>query len=201
MSFLYSGSLWSSLYCGISLLCVGLHRWLVKVSWLGKLVLVFWWVELSFFSLECTEVSSNELWDVYGLGVTLGSLYIGAQGSVAGEFAWYVLPWNLLALLWCLVSVSVWRRFMSSCRLMFSGVRSSLVSSGFGLKPPASGFQSYFYSSLKTYPVAQMVKSLPTTQETWIWSLGWEDLLEKEMATHSSILAWKLPCMDENGRV
>ena len=51
VSFLYSGSLWSSLYCGFSLLCVGLYRWLVKVSWLGKLVLVFWWVELYFFSL------------------------------------------------------------------------------------------------------------------------------------------------------
>ena len=51
MSFLYSGSLWSSLYCGVSSLCVGLYRWLVKVSWLGKLVSVFWWVELYFFSL------------------------------------------------------------------------------------------------------------------------------------------------------
>ena len=40
---------------------MGLYRGLVKVSWLGKLVSVFWWVELSFFSLECTEVSSNEL--------------------------------------------------------------------------------------------------------------------------------------------
>ena len=51
MSFLYSGSLWSSLYCGVSSLCVGLYRWLVKVSWLGKLVLMFWWMELYFFSL------------------------------------------------------------------------------------------------------------------------------------------------------
>ena len=41
---------------------------------------------------------------------------------------------------------------MSSCQLMFPRVRSSLVFSGFGLKPPASGFQSYFYSSLKTSP-------------------------------------------------
>ena len=55
------GSLWNSLYCRVSLLWVGLDRWLVKVSWLGKLVLVFWWVELDFFSLECNEVSSNEL--------------------------------------------------------------------------------------------------------------------------------------------
>ena len=48
------------LYCGGSSLWVGLDEWLVKVSWLGKLVLVFWWVELNFFSLECNEVSSNE---------------------------------------------------------------------------------------------------------------------------------------------
>ena len=61
VAFLYSGSLWSSLYCGVSSLWVGLDGWLVKVFWLGKLVLVFWWVELDFFSLECNEVSSKEL--------------------------------------------------------------------------------------------------------------------------------------------
>ena len=60
VDFLYSGSLWSSLYCRVSLLWVGLDRWLVKVSWLGKLVSVFWWVELDLFSLECNEVSSSE---------------------------------------------------------------------------------------------------------------------------------------------
>ena len=43
------------------MLWVGLYRWLVKVSWLRKLVLEFWWVELDFFCLECNEVSSNEL--------------------------------------------------------------------------------------------------------------------------------------------
>ena len=48
------------LYCGGSSLWVGLDEWLVKASWLGKLVLLFWWVELDFFSLECNEVSSNE---------------------------------------------------------------------------------------------------------------------------------------------
>ena len=53
---------------------MGLDRWLVKVSWLGKFVLVFWWVELDFFFLECNEVSSNELGDVSGFGVSLGSL-------------------------------------------------------------------------------------------------------------------------------
>ena len=47
--------------------------------------------------------------------------------------------------------------------------------------------------------VAQTVKRLPTMLETWVKSLGWEDVLEKEMATHSSILAWKIPWMEEPG--
>ena len=41
--------------------------------------------------------------------------------------------------------------------------------------------------------VAEMVKNLPAMQETQVWSLGWEDSLEKGMATHSSILAWRIP--------
>ena len=44
-----------------------------------------------------------------------------------------------------------------------------------------------------------MVKCLPAMRETWVLSLGWEDLLEKERATHSSILAWKIPWMEEPG--
>ena len=44
-----------------------------------------------------------------------------------------------------------------------------------------------------------MVKHVPTMQETWVRSLGWEDLLEKEMATHSSVLAWKIPWTEEPG--
>ena len=41
--------------------------------------------------------------------------------------------------------------------------------------------------------MAQTVKNLPAMQETWVRSLGWEDLLEEDMATHSSILAWRIP--------
>ena len=48
--------------------------------------------------------------------------------------------------------------------------------------------------------VAQMVKRLPTMRETQVRSLGLEDPLEKEMATHSSTLAWKIPWMEEHGR-
>ena len=49
--------------------------------------------------------------------------------------------------------------------------------------------------------MAQMVKRLPAMWETWVRSLGWEDPLEKEMATHSSTLAWKIPWMEEPGRL
>ena len=49
--------------------------------------------------------------------------------------------------------------------------------------------------------VAQLVKNPPVMQETRVQSLGWEDPLEKEMATHSSILAWKIPWTEEPGRI
>ena len=53
----------------------------------------------------------------------------------------------------------------------------------------------------RTSPVAQRVKRLPTVRETGVRSLGWEDPLEKEMATHSSTLAWKMPWTEEPGRL
>ena len=50
-------------YCGDFTQWVGLDDWLVKVSWLGKLVSVFWCLEMGFFSLECNGVPSNEFFD------------------------------------------------------------------------------------------------------------------------------------------
>ena len=49
--------------------------------------------------------------------------------------------------------------------------------------------------------VAQTVKHLSTMWETWVQSLGWEDPLEKEMAIHSSTIAWKIPWTEEPGRL
>ena len=46
-----------------------------------------------------------------------------------------------------------------------------------------------------------MVKRLPATQEIWVQSLDWEDPLEKGMATHSNILAWRIPWIEEPGRL
>ena len=52
---------------------------------------------------------------------------------------------------------------------------------------------------ISVFPVAQMVKNLPAMQETQVSSLGWEDPLEKGMAIHFTILAWKVPWTEEPG--
>ena len=61
--------------------------------------------------------------------------------------------------------------------------------------------QASYVSSLWASLVAQGVKRLPTMWETWVRSLGREDPLEKEMATHSSTLAWKIPWTEKRGRL
>ena len=62
-------------------------------------------------------------------------------------------------------------------------------------------FKLYYspVSCLQASLVGQLVKNLPEVQETQVWSLGWEDHLEKEMATHSTILAWKISETEEPG--
>ena len=54
-------------------------------------------------------------------------------------------------------------------------------------------YYSYYLASLWAFLVAQLAKNLPAMWETWVRSLGWKDPLEKEKATHSSILAWRIP--------
>ena len=74
----------------------------------------------------------------------------------------------------------------STLRLLFSAwLAGSLCPSWYSL--------AFIWASL----VAQMVKRLPAMRETWVRSLGWEDPLEKEMAAHSSIFAWRIPWTEE----
>ena len=51
------------------------------------------------------------------------------------------------------------------------------------------------------FPSGSVVKNQPAMQETWVRILGWEDLLEEEMATHSNILAWEIPWTEKPGRL
>ena len=66
------------------------------------------------------------------------------------------------------------------------------------LKPILENFEHYFNSMWPSL-VAQTVMHLPAMQETWVRSLGWEVPLEKEMATHSNTLAWKISWTEEPG--
>ena len=56
-------------------------------------------------------------------------------------------------------------------------------------------------SVCRGFPSGSGVKNLPAMQETWVQSLGWEDSLEEGMATHFSILAWRMPWTEELGRL
>ena len=69
------------------------------------------------------------------------------------------------------------------------------------LQPPLSFNLSSLCIIIWTSLVTQMVKHLPRTRKTQVQSLGWEDLLEKDMATHSSTLVWKMPWTEEPGRL
>ena len=54
---------------------------------------------------------------------------------------------------------------------------------------------------IRAFLVAQMVENQSAMQETWVWSLGWEDPLGKEMAIDSSTIAWKIPWTEQPGRL
>ena len=65
----------------------------------------------------------------------------------------------------------------------------------FGQWKVDGSYMCYFQVDSLGFPGGSVVKNLPEIQETWIWSLSWEDPLEKRMATYSSILAWRIPCL------
>ena len=90
-----------------------------------------------------------------------------------------MLWWQPPALLWC------WADPMSSAMLSLLGCKRRTL--------------TIPLQSVRTSLVAQTVKCLHTTRETWVWSLGQEDPLEKEMAPHSSTFAWKIPWTEECG--
>ena len=183
-------------YCGGLSQWVGLDVWLVKVSWLGKLASVFWCKELDFFSLQCNGVSSSEFWDG---SICLVCLWVACILTLKAMFlcCWRICMVCLALELWLLVGVWFWCRYggfwMFSYYLMFPVVRSSLVFSGFGLKPPASGFQSYSSSSLKSSLSIQH-----SFQRQWTAFHGaWCPLLMirscfVEFAQHSNVLLMNL---------
>ena len=87
-------------------------------------------------------------------------------------------------------------RFEEVVRHKGSGKTMSVVNPGYGwMCHSVTHWREVVWDSL----VAQMVKNLPAMQETWVRFLGWEDPLEKGMAIHSSIFAWKIPWREAPG--
>ena len=110
----------------------------------------------------------------------LGGQIIGASASAS------ILPMNILG--WAPLGLT------GLISLLSKGL-SRVFSSTTVQKHQFCGAQPSLWTSL----VAQMVKNLPAMQETWVWSLGGDDTLEKGMATHSCILAWRIPWTEEPG--
>ena len=77
----------------------------------------------------------------------------------------------------------------------------SWVCVGTQLLSPVQLFCNAMCYSLSLFQGIVSVKKLPAMQETWVRSLGWQDPLEEKMATHSRILAWKIPWTEELGRL
>ena len=93
---------------------------------------------------------------------------------------------------------------MSSCSWPFSPclflwVSMRNVKGNLNIRCSMSQLKVPSFLNLTASLVTQVVKNLPAMQETWVRSLGWEDPLEKEMTTHSSILAWRIPWTEEPG--
>ena len=87
--------------------------------------------------------------------------------------------------------------------LQYPGLKNSMECIVQGVAKSQTQLSDFHFTSLHYITmaslVAQQVKNLPAMQETWVRSLGWEDPLEKGTATHSSILAWRIPQTEEPG--
>ena len=113
-------------------------------------------------------------------GSTQYHLFSSQPSGYCEDYGWCIL--NVLFIPWLLVC-SQYMVTNMNCKQQ----QGHFISSQFNKPYPSSLSQG---ASL----VAQLVKNPPWMQETWVQSLGWEDLLEKGKATHSSILAWRIPC-------
>ena len=117
-------------------------------------------------------------------------LEITGQGLGFQEAGWIL---NLL----------IWRYFRGPpllLHLLYLPNSNTIINKAFAL-PPDLKVQHPSNIWYQTSLVTQMVKRLPTMQETQVQSLGWEGPLEKQMATHSSTIVWKIPWMEEPGRL
>ena len=124
-------------------------------------------------------------------------------GSCGDRGVWSSRIWGLAYLLVCSIINAEWW----AAEMWGSPVQTSLISPCLVVPVriqmclSARALVNYFVCYNRTSLVAQIVKNLAAMWETLLWSLGWEDPLEKGMAIHSSILAWRIAWTEELGRL
>ena len=133
----------------------------------------------------CILFSSWKNWSIEWLHNWLNSHEVHTAGTQVHEFESmpYFLHLSADSFSWpivrSLVGCCLWGHTESDTLKWLSSSSSSIVQIGL--------------------PCGSAVKNLPAMQETWVWSLGWKDPLEKEVATHCSILAWEIQWTEEPG--
>ena len=200
----------SELFTRSSVKCQDASQWPVWLGWP-------WTARLTALLSYTNPFTTTRLWSIKGCKATISPLKNNGNNSTLTNNC---SEWNTLYL-----KIFVWQSnrvpkiIVQSVQFSCSVVSDSLRPHGLQhTRPPCpsptprvypnscplSQWCHYHYHMIiiiMTSLVAQMVKHLPTMQETWVQSLGQEDLLKKEMATHSSILVWKTPWTEEPGRL
>ena len=165
-----------------------------RIHWLDILA-----VQVSLKSLlQHHSLRTSIFWLSAFLIIQLSHLYMTIGKTIALTI--WTLVAKVMSLLFNMLSRFLTTFLPRSKHLLISWLQSSF-SAILEPKKIKSLTLSIFYPSICHDLVAQKVKPLSTMQETWLQSLGWKDLLEKEMANNSSILAWKTPWMEEPGRL
>ena len=119
--------------------------------------------------------------ETYSVGLSLLKLLVKLQLSLFG--------WGVPKLALYLLDLTLVIFYSFSALIIYSRLKYCISYS----RPLIRWLFQMYWFLLMVFGVAQMVKRLPAMLETRVWSLGWEDPLEKEMATHASTLAWKTP--------
>ena len=176
----------------MSLLFNMLSRFLIALFPRSKHLLISWLQSPSAVILEPKKIKS----------VTVSIVSPSISHEVMGPDAMIFIFWMLcFKPVFSLSSFTFIKSLFSSSSLSairvvsFAYLRLLIFLSAILILVCASSSQAFqmMYSAYRASLVAQLVKNPPAIRETWVWSLGWEDPLEKGKATHFGILVWKIP--------
>ena len=176
------GLLWWLRWYRICLQCrrPGFDPWVGKTPWKREWVAILVFLPGEFHGQRCLVVYSPQVYSQTGLSDFHFTYFPYSEAESQGPSCW--VTFQCVHLIVFRVSVT-------------SHVRGHVTVQDVWIWGVAFAFSSslFWIMFLLLCFVAQLVKNPPAMRETWVWFLGWEDTLEKEKATHSSILTWRIP--------